>query len=64
MNLDDEPGINEKIKKKNNNKTKTRNENHSLLNSNKVTHTNYLHKYLSITNNLLKLSLNSFVLWR
>ena len=38
MNLDDEPGINEKIKKKNNNKTKTRNENHSLLNSNKVTH--------------------------
>ena len=53
MNLDDEPGINEKIKKKNNNKTKTRNENHSLLNSNKFTHTNYLHKYLSITNNLL-----------
>ena len=53
MNLDDEPGINEKIKKKKNNKTKTRNENHSLLNSNKVTHTNYLPKYLSITNNLL-----------
>ena len=53
MNLDDEPGINEKIKKKNNNKTKARNENHSLLNSNKVTHTNYLPKYLSITNNLL-----------
>ena len=46
MNLDDEPGINEK-------KKKTRNENHPLLNSNKVTHTNYLHKYLSITNNLL-----------
>ena len=51
MNLDDEPGINEKIKKKN--KTKTRNKNHYLLNSNKVTHTNYLPKYLSITNNLL-----------
>ena len=43
MNLDDEPGINEKIKKKKTTK----------LNSNKVTHTNYLPKYLSITNNLL-----------
>ena len=43
MNLDDEPGIREKIKKKNNNnKTKRRNENHWQLNSHKVTHTNLL----------------------
>ena len=40
-------------KKNNNNKTKRRNENHSQSNSHKGTHTNFLPKYLSITNNLL-----------
>ena len=71
--------IKKKIIKKNNKKktktittTKRRKENHSQLNSHKGTHTNYLPKCLSITNNLLgsevlgsfKLSLKSFLLWK